>query len=523
MGFIANFNGQEAIIHLRKSRGDYRINRVKKRVFSKFDKLGTRNFQIFCDRFQINNEDDVSLYLLGQEDNLPKAHIFIGLPQFESEFEDDSYSKSECYSYSMRTMSDLLNNQESKEYICCFNDCLGTLTLTMRDITKYSDSVFESKFLSLFDYKLKNNELLQFKVYDIFTKQFVDITKALYSYDSSHYHIEGMIVKNTEENEYEYDTLNGLESDIISKQKHFETLILRIKHSINSNEDSFECIKSWKDYNFELRAIESDIVLFCNEINVKLKDDLLDNLNSKCLKLKALCCTKLNVMNDCQQQIDCNKAEMIECDEAIRQLTLRKIQCAKQINESQIKMKRQENELKCSQQQIKKLETLHYRPTKTKKKLGTNIVSFAHEKKKKINKIQKHLNHIWQTFEQNYDSWTIEEVLYWIKCISNFHFSQKSCSFFDKLRKHQFVGKNLKELQSVFTLKLMGLTDTESQQILIQNINRIISESDTNIAMPSTTSDGNVCYICAKKLTIKSCPTCRHSNIKIMTTYKSGL
>jgi len=177
------------------------------------------------------------------------------------------------------------------------------------------------------------------------------------------------------------------------------------------------------------------------------------------------------------------------------------------------------------------------------------------------------------------------------------------------LKNHQFIGKNLKELRASFTLNVMGLNNYDDQQLLIKNINRIITKSrrkssklkkqqhqqiqqaldlskihnihssmrhsppvynkrksnrltklpeiqlidndtketnnnNNNDKVDVSSTDGNLCCICAeneintviipcghmvycsncsKKLTITSCPTCRGKDVKIMTTYKSGL
>merc|ERR1712154_420084 len=79
--------------------------------------------------------------------------------------------------------------QGHREYICCFNNVMIKLVLTMFDIAKYSDDSFKNRFLKLFNYKLGQNESLQFEVYHISTKQYIEIKLPLWSYDSQHYHI----------------------------------------------------------------------------------------------------------------------------------------------------------------------------------------------------------------------------------------------------------------------------------------------------------------------------------------------
>ena len=92
--------------------------------------------------------------------------------------------------------------QGYREYICRFNNILAKLTLSMFDIAKYSDESFQNRFLNLFDYKLKPNQLLQFRVYHISTKQYIAIKLPLWSYDSQHYHIDGQIIDRNDDHSF---------------------------------------------------------------------------------------------------------------------------------------------------------------------------------------------------------------------------------------------------------------------------------------------------------------------------------
>eukprot|EP01084_Bolivina_argentea_P168324 291940_1 len=90
--FIVNFNGVEKRISLKQNKGDYTIDRLKKKVFGKFKKLGTTDFDIkMNDGISIITDNDIILYLLGQNDPLPKCNVFVGIPRFDNE----SVSKSD--------------------------------------------------------------------------------------------------------------------------------------------------------------------------------------------------------------------------------------------------------------------------------------------------------------------------------------------------------------------------------------------------------------------------------------------
>ena len=302
----------EKKIVLKQNKGDYQIERVKKKVWKSFKKLGTKDFDIkMNDGSSIQNDRDIILYLLGQQEPLPKCSVFVGIPRFDSadlesiskssdnhlslyhdrpqlqlmhhnhnhshshvhhnnnnnnnglhnnspisplpisfdlgppilnKHDSNKSSNQSHHSHSHHShhqrhhshhsqnshhtlsnnnnnnddddinindnghgrinnnISDLdeLNNlnlyQGHREYICCFNNILMKLQLTMYDISQYCHQQFINKFLKLFDYKLKLNESLQFKVYHISTKQYIAIKLPLWSYDSQHYHIEGQII-----------------------------------------------------------------------------------------------------------------------------------------------------------------------------------------------------------------------------------------------------------------------------------------------------------------------------------------
>ena len=67
------------------------MDRLKKKVFSKFKKLGTKDFYIkMIDGTSINTEKDIVKLLLGQteHEHLPKCSVFIGIPRFDEEEED---------------------------------------------------------------------------------------------------------------------------------------------------------------------------------------------------------------------------------------------------------------------------------------------------------------------------------------------------------------------------------------------------------------------------------------------------
>jgi len=323
----------------------------------------------------------------------------------------------------------------------------------------------------------------------------------------------------------------------------------------------------------------------------------------------------VNNISELEHVINCDENEIIHIEKAIRSLQIQKIEYQQNVKLKKKELSKEENSYNVSQKQLKKLQHFNNKYEITKKQLNKDISNFEQNEKSKIHDIQKHLNHIWKRFELNYQSWNSQEALQWILCIDKFYFSHdKFNSFIDTLKNHQFIGKNLKELRSTFTLNVMGLNDYEDQQLLIKNINRIITKSrrksskmrqqqhqqiqkalnlsnqengrstppiyskrksnrlnklpmihdfkydinDNDSSSPSDTrignnnnnnnnnaaSQGNLCCICAEKeintviipcghmvycsncsknLTITTCPYCRREDIKIMTTYKSGL
>ena len=412
---------------------------------------------------------------------------------------------------------------------------------------------------------------------------------------------------------YDFENiLNSLSSELKSQEREFEQCIFNMNESINNkNNGNFTSINLWKKYNLEIKTIERDINEFCNDCNLKLNRDLCQHINTKCHKLSQICSNKLNIISDLQHGISCDETEIIHLDKAIRQLTIQKMEYQENIKLKKLEIKKEENLWNLSQKKLKKLQHFNNKYELTKKELNENILNFQQKEKLKIYDIQKHLNHIWKRFELSYQSWNSSEALQWILCIEKFYFSNDKFNIFiDTLKNHQFIGKNLKELRASFTLNVMGLNDYDDQQLLIKNINRIITKSrrkssklkkqqhqqiqqaldlsklhnlennksnnkkrhsppvynkrksnrltklpeirlidiketnNSNNNMDTSSTDGNLCCICAeneintviipcghmvycskcsKKLTITSCPTCRGKDVKIMTTYKSGL
>eukprot|EP01083_Nonionella_stella_P092276 258270_1 len=621
--FVVNFNGIEKKIVLKESKGEYTMDRLKTKVFGKFKKLGTTDFHLQLNNgSSISCDDDIILNLLGQDEPLPKCNVFIGIPQFDIDVESISSNSSHdeqdddaTHTYFNSPISPLpnaasfelmhaneddedddtaivqsskyyhhgrLNNhsisnliklksivnqhdvyQGHREYICCLNNVLMKMTLTMFDIAKYDTNWFKNRFLSLFDHKLAHNESLQFRVYHISTKQYIAIKLPLWSYDSQHYHIEGDVLNDDDDHhdngedesisihDFE-DVLKGLETDLKSQQKEFEEMVANINISINDIHSKEE-IYLWKKHKFKLKEIERDMTLFSNNYQMRLNEGLSHHLNTKHAKLKQICDSKVEEMNELQSDIAHNKCQIAKMEKAIRHLTIEN-------HSKQMEMQREENLWNISKNKLKQLQ--HFKNKvykKMKSQLNEEIVSFESAEKIKIYELQKQLNQIFKRFELNYLQWTLDDAVQWIISIQNFYFSNdKFNPFIETLKTHRFVGKNLNELRAPFTLNVMGLNHFEDQQLLIKNINRIMNKArrtsythtqkqtifDSTPSTASAASQGNLCCICAeneintviipcghmvycsncsKKLTINSCPTCRGKDVKIMITYKSGL
>lgn len=431
-----------------------------------------------------------------------------------------------------------------------------------------------------------------------------DIIKEQDDIDGNSVHFGDLQQKN-EYYDFE-DVLNTLETELKSQQKEFESSLEAMNENIcnqsNNNNNNFTSINLWKKYHVELGEIERDINEFCNNCHSRLNHDLSDDVNTKCQRLKKEMSKIVKNISEIEHVINCDENEIVHIEKTIRSLQIQKIEYQQNIKLKKKELSKEENDYNLSQKQLKKLQHFNNKYEITKKQLNKDISNFEQNEKLKIDDIQKHLNHIWRRFELNYQSWNSKEALQWILCIDKFHFSHNKFNLFiDTLKNHQFIGKNLKELRSTFTLNVMGLNQYQDQQLLIKNINRIITKSrrksskmrqqqhqqiqkalnltkqengktinpifnkrksnrfnklpkihdyikydtnDNDTSSSPSDNNGNLCCICAEKeintviipcghmvycskcsknLTINTCPYCRRENIKIMTTYKSGL
>eukprot|EP01083_Nonionella_stella_P077483 211627_1 len=223
------------------------------------------------------------------------------------------------------------------------------------------------------------------------------------------------------------------------------------------------------------------------------------------------------------------RQELKECEEQIRVLEKRQIECKKRDEEITSDIGRinadKEKQEKCKSKSIDKIRV---KITEVENAYHDLLQNTQHSET-----LSEVIKDKLVYFEAHHDVWSVQDVIVWIKMVDNGYFNSKDyASFFEQISGLNLNGSKLKELNSTL-LKLTSLNGKD-QRVLVSNIERITKQQkQSNICGFCTENMINTvmvpcghqfaCDECTKNHQIQKCPICRKQIRQTLKTFMAGL